>query len=128
MLGASSLTAQILPHSSFDSTLRRPAPTCSEWISQEGTATFGHNIVSQTKVLQKNDNSPLDIRELFFSEGSFSSPDGPRIAPATGRMPFFCRQEARQEKWTGIPLRLRVGSLEDCDWLEQKPNALIPTR
>jgi len=41
-------------------------------------------------------------------------------------MAFFCREELKCEKLTGIPFRFRVGSLAECDWLEQKPNATRP--
>ncbi|HNN71494.1 MAG TPA: hypothetical protein PKG89_09645 [Ferruginibacter sp.] len=39
---------------------------------------------------------------------------------------FFCKRELKLEKATGIPLRLRVGSLSYTDYLEQKPNAVKP--
>jgi hypothetical protein len=46
-----------------------------------------------------------------------------------GRQPegWFCRQEWRLEKSTGIPFRFRLGSLEQVNWLERKPNALPPS-
>ena len=39
------------------------------------------------------------------------------------RMGFFCRNELQLQKKTGIPLFIRVGSKEQVDYLEQKPNS-----
>lgn len=36
---------------------------------------------------------------------------------------FFCRNEWKFEKATGIPLRIRLGGLQQCDWLEGKKYA-----
>lgn len=40
---------------------------------------------------------------------------------------FFCKKELMLERHTKIPLRIRMGSLEHCNYLEGKKNLAIST-
>lgn len=52
----------------------------------------------------------------------------PVISPGyyTERLGFFCRKELQLQKITVLPLRIRLGSADYVNWLEQKPNAVKP--
>ena len=38
---------------------------------------------------------------------------------------FFCKKELQLEKITKIPFKFRLGSVQQVDWMEGKPNARI---
>jgi hypothetical protein len=38
---------------------------------------------------------------------------------------FFCKKELQLEKITKIPFKFRLGSVQQCDWMEGKANAGI---
>lgn len=42
----------------------------------------------------------------------------------TSNLSFFCKKEWQFEKATKIPFKFRLGSVQQCDWLEGKPNAV----
>lgn len=44
------------------------------------------------------------------------------------RLGAACKIEYKLEKASGIPFRFRLGSLEQTDYMERKPNAIKPSR
>lgn len=77
------------------------------------------------KELQKNfsltDSARLDKTQPFYLFNNYIKPDH-----YSSRMGFFCQKELQLEKITNIPIRLRVGSVDYVNYLEQKPNAIKP--
>lgn len=52
-----------------------------------------------------------------------------QLVPAnfySSNLGFFCKKEIRFENTTKIPLRFRLGPVQYCDYLESKPNAIMP--
>jgi hypothetical protein len=57
----------------------------------------------------------INASRFIGTAGSAYSMKFKRSTPA-----FFCRQEIKIEKATKIPLRIRLGSLEQCNYYEGK--------
>ena len=53
----------------------------------------------------------------------------PKILPPisanyySANLGFFCKQEIKMEKITKVPFKFRLGSVQQCDWLEGKRTA-----
>ena len=65
------------------------------------------------------DSSPV----LFVKPAFFSSPTYKPFMPAdfySKQLGFFCKQEIKMDKAIKIPFRFRLGSVEQCNWLEGK--------
>lgn len=60
--------------------------------------------------------------ELAFSFYRYKSPGAHRlnVFKKQNEVPFFCKIEAKIEKYSGVPLRIRLGSLENTNKLENK--------
>jgi hypothetical protein len=61
--------------------------------------------------------SKQPLSQLILFKPSFQS-------SYTAHLGFFCKKELQLDKITLVPLRFRLGSLDNVNWMEQKPNAL----
>ena len=98
-----------------------------------GAFTYGQDFTIQS--VAKTGHKPLVSKYLLspsapaaiLHKQSFpvASMPYPVINPAfyTQNFGFFCKKELQLEKVTKLPLRFRLGSVQQCDWLEGKPNS-----
>ena len=89
---------------------------------------------AQTATFSKRNNTNFLLNNKLISEDSlihFVSPGAElasyqQVKPpvtsnfSTSNYGFFCRQELVIEKATHIPLRFRIGSLQQCNYYEGK--------
>jgi hypothetical protein len=73
----------------------------------------------------------------YFITSAVKVPLLPQGAPISGTIPiisnnfytqnfgFFCKKELQLEKLTKIPFKFRLGSVQQCDWMEGKPNTRV---
>ena len=75
---------------------------------------------------------PVIAKPVLPDHGSASWNTPPR--PASIPYDYYnslgaaCKAELKLEKATHVPLRIRLGSLAQTDYLEQKPNAARPEK
>ncbi len=63
-----------------------------------------------TPLLSINQSAPYSIISSNFYTQNFG---------------FFCKKELLLEKITKVPFKFRLGSVQQCDWMEGKPNSGI---
>jgi len=98
-------------------------------------AAFSQNIsvLQREKPLlvltKKPVNKLFTIGSTIQKVGIAKSYTKPTISISPGfyaaNLGFFCKQEIKFEKATKIPFKFRLGSVQQCDWMEGKPNAFF---
>ncbi len=84
------------------------------------------SVFAQQKTLQVN-----TVKDYMRSTLSVFIPGLVPLAPTNVVSPnfyvnnlgFFCKQELKLQGYTRIPVKLRLGSVQYCDWMEGKKNS-----
>jgi len=97
-----------------------------------GSFTYGQFYSPQSyprftpKTFIYNSVQPRSNPAVFNIRTSFSLPLAGYsiIDPAlyTQNFGFFCKKELQVEKLTKVPFKFRLGSVQQCDWMEGKAN------
>ena len=82
------------------------------------SAQYTQNVKTGERIQQSVDSIPVySLKQAIIAPTYYSNHLG-----------FFCRQELKIEKAISIPIKIRIGSIDHLNYMERKPNAVIPVR
>jgi hypothetical protein len=88
------------------------------------TSSHGQIAKTQSNLLQNKTSDSVYHYFIFYNPIAINNQTkiNQEIPPdfATCKYGFFCKQEMKFEKATSIPLRIRLGSLAQCNYYEGK--------
>jgi len=88
------------------------------------TNIFSQNLLPQKGLLLLSKKPVNSLSALVLSDqlSVKKSNAEPFLSPHyyASQLGFFCKQEIKFEKFAKIPVKFRLGSLEECDFLEGK--------
>ena len=95
---------------------------CSACLNAQNSSDFkvnAHFFFKKNIFLLKNKSTSVDTNRFTISMITNSKQT---ISPdfATCKYGFFCKEELKIEKATGLPVRIRLGSLQQCNYYEGK--------
>jgi hypothetical protein len=99
----------------------------NEWLGKKNLSILSFN---QLKSKEKKSNwlsltqQPMAKTEInFYLRVNTTTP---LLAPNfyTSHLGFFCKQELKLNKAIKVPFKFRLGTVQQCDWLEGKTGAV----